>query len=165
MVQLSATRCSCISILWVILVSFAAITLCIASQRVLIVVYFVIDSVRKLLDTLSYFVAFLLFFLRLSRIKFSSLFLYRIYSETVSCWYLVGFFWRCFLPWPELDSNPQPKNRTRLTPCCHCDRLVAFILEMLILGFLSIRNCAFKCTTFHIFFNWLLQSLSDLGLP
>jgi hypothetical protein len=33
-------------------VSFAAITLCIASQRVfIVVVYFVIDSVRKLLDT------------------------------------------------------------------------------------------------------------------
>jgi hypothetical protein len=34
-------------------VSFAAITLCVASQRVFIVVvvYFVIDSVRKLLDT------------------------------------------------------------------------------------------------------------------
>jgi hypothetical protein len=50
MVQLSATRCSCIAILWVSLVSFAAITLCVTSQRVLIVVsvYFVIDSVRKL---------------------------------------------------------------------------------------------------------------------
>jgi hypothetical protein len=38
-------------------VSFAAITLCVASQRVFIVVvvYFVIDSVRKLLDTPSYF--------------------------------------------------------------------------------------------------------------
>jgi hypothetical protein len=37
-------------------VSFAAITLCAASQRVFIfvVVYFVIDSVRKLLDTPSY---------------------------------------------------------------------------------------------------------------
>jgi hypothetical protein len=34
-------------------VSFAAITLCAASQRVL-VVYFVIDSVRKLLDTPLY---------------------------------------------------------------------------------------------------------------
>jgi uncharacterized membrane protein len=32
-------------------VSFTAITLCVASQRVFIVVYFVIDSVRKLLDT------------------------------------------------------------------------------------------------------------------
>jgi hypothetical protein len=33
----------------------AAITLCVASQRVLIaVVYFVIDSVRKHLDTFSY---------------------------------------------------------------------------------------------------------------
>jgi hypothetical protein len=36
-------------------VSFAAITLCIASQQVfIVVVYFVIDSVRKLLDTSSY---------------------------------------------------------------------------------------------------------------
>jgi hypothetical protein len=54
MLQLSATRCSCIAILWVSLASFAAITICVASQQVLIVVYFVIDSVRKLLDTLSY---------------------------------------------------------------------------------------------------------------
>jgi len=38
-------------------VTFAAITLCIASQRVSIVVsvYFIIDSVRKRLDTPSYF--------------------------------------------------------------------------------------------------------------
>jgi hypothetical protein len=35
MVKLSATRYSCIAILWVILVSFAAISLCIASQRVI----------------------------------------------------------------------------------------------------------------------------------
>jgi hypothetical protein len=37
-------------------VSFAVITYCTASQRVFIVVsvYFVIDSVRKLLDTPSY---------------------------------------------------------------------------------------------------------------
>jgi hypothetical protein len=36
-------------------VSFAGITLCVASQRVfIIVVYFVIDSVRKLFDTASY---------------------------------------------------------------------------------------------------------------
>jgi hypothetical protein len=36
-------------------VSFAAITLCVASQRVFIfvVVYFVMDSVLKLLDTTS----------------------------------------------------------------------------------------------------------------
>jgi hypothetical protein len=50
MVQLSATRCSCIAIF----VSFAAITLCVASQRVFIVVYFVIDSFRELLVTPSY---------------------------------------------------------------------------------------------------------------
>jgi hypothetical protein len=55
MVQLSATRCSWITILWVSLVSFASITLCVASQRVfIVVVYFVIDSVRKLLDIPSY---------------------------------------------------------------------------------------------------------------
>jgi hypothetical protein len=35
-------------------VSFTAITLCVASQRVLLVVYFVIDSVLKYLDTPSY---------------------------------------------------------------------------------------------------------------
>jgi len=37
-------------------VSFVAITLCVASQRVFMVVsvYFVIDSVRKLLDTPSH---------------------------------------------------------------------------------------------------------------
>jgi uncharacterized protein HemY len=41
-------------------VSFAAITLCVASQLmfivvVIVVVYFVMDSVRKLLDTPSYY--------------------------------------------------------------------------------------------------------------
>jgi hypothetical protein len=35
-------------------VSFATITLCVASQRVFVVVDFFINSVRKLLDTLSY---------------------------------------------------------------------------------------------------------------
>jgi hypothetical protein len=56
MVQLSAIRCSCTDILRVSPMSFAAITLCVASQRVFIVVavYFVIESVRKLLDTPSY---------------------------------------------------------------------------------------------------------------
>jgi hypothetical protein len=54
MVQFSATMCSCIAILWVSLVSFADITLCVASQRVFVVVYFVIVSVRKLLDTPLY---------------------------------------------------------------------------------------------------------------
>jgi hypothetical protein len=55
-VQLSATRCSGIAILWVSLVTFAAITRCVASQRVIpkVSVYFIIDSVRKLLDTPSY---------------------------------------------------------------------------------------------------------------
>jgi hypothetical protein len=58
MVQLSTTRCSCIAILWVSLVSFAVITLCIASQRVTtpkVCIYYITGSVRKLLDTSSYF--------------------------------------------------------------------------------------------------------------
>jgi hypothetical protein len=50
-------------ILWVSLVSFAPITLCVASQRVFIVVsvYFVIDSVGKILHTPSYVLFFLIF--------------------------------------------------------------------------------------------------------
>jgi hypothetical protein len=35
MVPLSATSCSCIAILWVSVVSFATVTLCIASQRLI----------------------------------------------------------------------------------------------------------------------------------
>jgi uncharacterized protein HemY len=77
MVQLSATRCSCIAILSVSLVSFAAITLCVASQRVFIivvvVVYFVIYLVRKLLDTPSYiqrFTKVLKYKKRLSKLLF-----------------------------------------------------------------------------------------------
>jgi hypothetical protein len=54
MAQLSASRCSCTTILWVSLVSFAAIILCVVSQRGFNFVYFVIDSVQKLLDTPSY---------------------------------------------------------------------------------------------------------------
>jgi hypothetical protein len=54
MVQISAVRCSCVVILCVSLVSLAAITVCVASQRLfIVVVYFVIDSVRKLLDSPS----------------------------------------------------------------------------------------------------------------
>jgi hypothetical protein len=57
LVQLSATVCSCIAILWVRLVSFAAINLCVASRVLITVVVFVVyffnDSVRKLLDTPS----------------------------------------------------------------------------------------------------------------
>jgi hypothetical protein len=53
MVQLSATRCSCIAILCVSLVSFAAVSHYVASQRAFIVVDLVIDLVGKLLDTPS----------------------------------------------------------------------------------------------------------------
>jgi hypothetical protein len=41
-VQFSATRCSCIAILWASLVSFGAITLCVVSQRVFIIVVLVV---------------------------------------------------------------------------------------------------------------------------
>jgi len=60
MIQLSTPSCSCIAILWVSLVSFADITICIGSQRVFIVVsiYFIIDAVRKLLVTPSYMLFF-----------------------------------------------------------------------------------------------------------
>jgi len=46
MVQLSATMCSCIAVLLISLVSFAAIILCFASKRVFIVVsvYFVMTQ-------------------------------------------------------------------------------------------------------------------------
>jgi hypothetical protein len=53
MIQFSATRCSCIANLRVSLMSFAVITLCVASQRAFIIVkrIFHNDTVRKLLDT------------------------------------------------------------------------------------------------------------------
>jgi hypothetical protein len=72
MVQLSATRCICIAVLLVSIVSFVAITLCIASQRVFIVVrvYFVIDSVRNLLDTPSYCVAWSGVFRKCDQVRF-----------------------------------------------------------------------------------------------
>jgi hypothetical protein len=56
MAKLFATRCSCIAILWVSLVSYAIMTLCVASLRVYIIVlvWFFIDSVRKLLGIPSY---------------------------------------------------------------------------------------------------------------
>jgi hypothetical protein len=58
MVQLSAIRCSCIAILLVSIVNFAAITLWRGQQRVIpkVGVYFIIDSVRKLLNTPSYII-------------------------------------------------------------------------------------------------------------
>jgi hypothetical protein len=56
MIQLSITRCSCTAILWVSLVSFAAITLYVASQRVFIsvVVLLLYRLGKKTLDINSY---------------------------------------------------------------------------------------------------------------
>jgi hypothetical protein len=53
MVQFSATRCSCIAILGVSLVSFATITFCIASQLVFIVVsvhFIIINRYNNIFD-------------------------------------------------------------------------------------------------------------------
>jgi hypothetical protein len=60
MVQLCSIRWSCIAIFWVSLVSFVAITLYVASRRVIpkVSFYFIIDSVRKLLHTPSYDLGF-----------------------------------------------------------------------------------------------------------
>jgi hypothetical protein len=59
MVQRSATRCNCNAILWVGVVSFATINFFVASRVFIVVsIYFVIDSVRKLLDTPSYRLSF-----------------------------------------------------------------------------------------------------------
>jgi hypothetical protein len=69
-------------------VSFATITLRVASQRVFIVVsvYFVIDSVRKLLDTPSYLNSFMPNDYRDSRVQFPAglgIFLFTTASRTV----------------------------------------------------------------------------------
>jgi hypothetical protein len=59
-------------------VSFAAITLCVASQRVFVdVVYFVIDSVRKLLDTPTY-ITYMYFSIHTSFISFVEVWLHII---------------------------------------------------------------------------------------
>jgi hypothetical protein len=45
MVQVSATRCSCIAIVCVSLMSFAAITLCVASQlESIVVIHFIMTQ-------------------------------------------------------------------------------------------------------------------------
>jgi hypothetical protein len=48
MVQLSATRYNCIAILWVSFVSFAAITLCVASQQVFLLLLLLLLSISLL---------------------------------------------------------------------------------------------------------------------
>jgi hypothetical protein len=52
-------------------VSFAAITLCVTSQRVIpkVSVYFVIDSFRKLLDTPSYVLSQTVYLKELRQLK------------------------------------------------------------------------------------------------
>jgi hypothetical protein len=108
MVQLAATRCSCIAILWVSLLSFAVIALCVASQRVFIVdVYFVIDSVQKLLDVPSYFVP--CFLLRLTQFNFPLLSMCKCIPFTRlnfmeewewSLWlHYQQIFWNCIVNW------------------------------------------------------------------
>jgi hypothetical protein len=76
MVQTSATRCSCIAILWINLVSFAAITLCVASQQVFIVVSGVFRY-RRNPETFGYTLINLLF------LMIQTNFIHRKSAETV----------------------------------------------------------------------------------
>jgi hypothetical protein len=80
MVQLSATRCSCIAISRVSLVSFVAITPYVASQRAIpkVSVYFFTDSVRKLLDTTPYVIK-------------SDIFISLYYCHMKCSWYIVFY--------------------------------------------------------------------------
>jgi hypothetical protein len=90
MVQFSATRCSCIAILWVSLVSFVAITLCVASQWVFIVVaYFVIYSVRKLFDTSSYSPMLPFIFVWVDYLKYTTE-NKTVITKCTFCWFLCG---------------------------------------------------------------------------
>jgi hypothetical protein len=85
MIHLSATRYSCIAILWVRLESFAAITLCVASQRVFIVFYFVTDAVRKLMDIPTYFLQCTGFHMSIKRsLPFT-------FSDLCSVWILTSY--------------------------------------------------------------------------
>jgi len=90
-------------------VSFAAITLCVASQRVFIVVsvYFVIDSARKRLDISSYIVSFSFH----SRICFIFLFVpvhayFRTYSHiSTTSYYNIQFTFDKFPTLPVSISS------------------------------------------------------------
>jgi hypothetical protein len=99
MVQLSTTRCSCIAILWVGLVSFAAVTLCVGSQRVFIFVsiHFFIDSIRKLLNTPSYTSTPQYAFMELCSVKKTQgLYFYFLYESTIPS-RIATIFWTVFL--------------------------------------------------------------------
>jgi hypothetical protein len=68
-------------------VSFTVITLCVASQRVfvvVVVVYFVIDTVRKILDTPSY-----MYF----EVKQLNPFKYTIYNHSLTSEHILSSCW------------------------------------------------------------------------
>jgi hypothetical protein len=92
MVQLSATRCICIAILLVSLVSFATITFCTASQRVFIVVYLIVDSVRKRLDIPSYFTLLYFTLLYFTSLHFTSLHFTSLHQIVSQAELLIGFY-------------------------------------------------------------------------
>jgi hypothetical protein len=82
MVQVSAIRCSFIAILWVSLVRFAAITLCVASQRVFICCCCCLFCYRLSPETFGYTVVHLLYemFLAILCRSLISMFIYHSYS-------------------------------------------------------------------------------------
>jgi hypothetical protein len=118
MVQLSATRCNCIAILWVSLVIFSAITLCVSSQWVfVVVVLFRYDSVRKLLDNTSSYSASCL------RCMISSLFLIRTWYATrgSTTLYLKVFYifcWRVkYSCWNFITHFQEARHNMTSSPC------------------------------------------------
>jgi hypothetical protein len=67
MVQLLATRCSCITISWVSLVSFATIILCVASQQMFVVFILLLTQSKTFVYTLTYEVSLQPWFLFILR--------------------------------------------------------------------------------------------------
>jgi hypothetical protein len=125
MVQLFATRCSCIAILWVSLLRFAAITLCVASKQVFIVViavYFLIDSVRKFLDTPSYVQApslwiFITLFLEMKSIYRRNVKILNHFARSSLNFTVFTYLFRQW-PWNELSF---PQTILYKYPCEHCN--------------------------------------------
>jgi hypothetical protein len=110
---------SCIAILWVSIESFAIITLCIASQRVFIVVSinFVIDSVRKLLDTPSYSLSPCHHAIARPRLADGGdgFQIYRVYGDVLNKQSRTaeeGWFFSLFFGWE--DNNASPYKNTSL---------------------------------------------------
>jgi hypothetical protein len=107
MVQLSVTRCSCIAILWDSLVSFAAITLCVASQRLFI---------RLSLETFGYTHVFCMMFI--SSLHMNATFKF-LHSPLPDWSFTINLFRHYVTSTVEIASfNNLRKNYTKTIFCC-----------------------------------------------